>query len=145
LTITTSASLLGGAQNHGEIPYVSTSRSSTHGFMGTPSSSSFHDVVQRDPTLPSSSCMVLEATYFTIPMGQDNDDEEEYYRAMGLVCRFNHFQPRLVDLNDYISSTWIPITQKEISFFLVKKDYSLLSLTLGKIGTQFSTHVHGFG
>jgi hypothetical protein len=91
LAIATFVSLLGGAQSHGEIPYVSMSRSSTHGFMGIPSSSSFHDVVQRDPTLPSSSFMVLEATSFTIPMGQDNDDEEECYISMGLVCRFNHF------------------------------------------------------
>jgi hypothetical protein len=62
-------------------------------------------------------------------MGQDVDEEEEYYRSMSLVCRFNGFWPKLADLNNWISATWIPIMQKEAfihpcakGFFIVEFD-----------------------
>jgi hypothetical protein len=62
-------------------------------------------------------------------MGQDVEEEEEYYRSVSLVCRFNGFWPKLVDLNSWISTTWIPIMQQQAfihpcakGFFIVEFD-----------------------
>jgi hypothetical protein len=73
------------------------------------SGASFREVVQRSYAPSPSSLLVQEAPPLVIPMGQDVEEEEEYYRSMSLVCHFNGFWPKLVDLNSWISTTWIPI------------------------------------
>jgi hypothetical protein len=97
-------------QCHGTISFVIASR------LSTPVFSVFQVFLLALPSVilipPSSSFLVNEAPSLTIPMVQDVNDEEEYYKSMSLVCYFNGFLPRLTDLNAWISSTWIPIMQK---------------------------------
>jgi len=74
---------------------------------------SFRDVVQRVSAPLTSSLLVQESPSLVIPMGQDVDEEEEYYKSMSLFCCFNVFWPKLVDLNSWISATGIPIMQQQ--------------------------------
>jgi hypothetical protein len=73
----------------------------------------FCDIVQGVSAPPSSSFLVHEAPSLDIPMGQYVEEEEEYYRSVSLVCHFNGLWPKLVNLNRWISATWIPVMQQE--------------------------------
>jgi len=93
------------------------------------SGASFRDIVQEVSAPLSSSFLVKEAPSPVIPMGQDAEEEEEYYRSVSLVCCFNDLWPKLVDLNSWISATWIHVMQQEAfihpcakGFFIVKFD-----------------------
>jgi hypothetical protein len=62
-------------------------------------------------------------------MGQDADEEVEYYRYVILVYHFNGFWEKLAFINNWISSTWIPIMKKKSlinpyakCFFIVEFD-----------------------
>jgi hypothetical protein len=92
------------------------------------SGASFPEVLQQS-FAPSSSLLVQESPPLVIPMGQDAEEEEEYYRSVSLVFRFNGFWPKLADLNSWISVTWIPIMQEQAfihpcakGFFIVDFD-----------------------
>jgi hypothetical protein len=118
-------SLSAGAPGSGDFPSCSVSRPVS----ASKSGASFHEVVQWSSSLSSSSLLVQEAPPLVIPMGQDVEEEEEYYRSVSLVCRFNGFWPKLVDLNSWISATWIPIMQQQAfihpcakGFFIVEFD-----------------------
>jgi hypothetical protein len=117
--------VVAGAPVHGVIPSIFVLKSGSV----LQSGASFRDIVQRVSAPSSSSFLVQEAPSLVIPMGQDVDEEEEYYRSMSLVCRFNGFWPKLVDLNNWISATWIPIMQQQAfihpcakGFFIVEFD-----------------------
>jgi hypothetical protein len=93
------------------------------------SGASFRDIVQKESAPSSLSLLVQEALSLVIPMGQDVDEEEEYYRSVSLVCHFNGFWPKLADLNNWISATWIPIMKQQAfihpcakGFFIVEFD-----------------------
>jgi hypothetical protein len=85
---------------------------------------SFPYIVQEVYAPSSSSFLVTEAPSLVIPMGKDVEEEEEYYRSMSLVCHFNALWPKLVDLNRWISLTWILSCNMKLSFILVQKVYS---------------------
>jgi hypothetical protein len=93
------------------------------------SGASFCEVVQHNSDLSSSSLLVQEAPLFVIPMGQDAEEEEEYYKFVSLVCHFNGFWPKLIDLKCWITTTYIPIMQQQSfihpcvkGFFIVEFD-----------------------
>jgi hypothetical protein len=88
-----------GAQGSGAFPSSSMSRPIYASKYGA----SFHEVVQRGSTPSSLSLLVQESLPLVIPMDQDAEEEEEYYRSVSLVYRFNGFWPKLVDLNILVS------------------------------------------
>jgi hypothetical protein len=80
----------------------------------------FHNLVLLFRMLFSETLLLLLCLFWfrnplplVIPMGQDVEEEEEYYRSMILFCHFNGFWPKLVDLNSWISATWIPVMQQQ--------------------------------
>jgi len=102
------SSIYVGAPRSGAIPSILVAKQ----ILVSQSSVSFQYVGQRDYASSSySSLIVKEPPSLVIPMGQNAWDEEEYYRSVSLVCHFNGFWPKLVDLNSCISATWIPIMQ----------------------------------
>jgi hypothetical protein len=52
---------------------------------------SFHEVIQRGSAPSSSSLLVQESPPLIVPMGQDAEEEEEYYKFMSLVYCSNGF------------------------------------------------------
>jgi len=114
-----------GASVHGVVPFIYVLKPGSI----LQSGASFQDVVQKVYAPSSSSFLVQEAPSLVILMGQDVEEEEEYYRFVSLVSRFNGFWPNLVDLNSLIYATWIPIMQQqafmhpcEKYFFIVEFD-----------------------
>jgi hypothetical protein len=49
-------------------------------------------------------CLVKEAPAISLLMGQEAEDEEDYFRENPLISRFNGLWSRLVDLNGWISA-----------------------------------------
>jgi hypothetical protein len=134
------SSIFVGAPSSGAIPSISVTRSVSISQSGV----SFRDVVQWD-SAPSSSLLVKEAPSLVIPMGQDAEEEEEYYRSMSLVCRFNGFWPKLVDLNSWILATWIPIMQQQAFIHPCAKGFFIVEFDIEEDRDLILNSGRGFG
>jgi hypothetical protein len=78
-------------------------------------------------------------------MGQDVEEEEEYYRSVSLVCRFNGFWPKLVDLNSWISTTWIPIMQQQAFIHPCAKGFFIVEFNIEEDRDLILNSGCGFG
>jgi hypothetical protein len=50
--------------------------------------------------------MVFEVPFPSIPMVSDTIDKSKYFKNNGLIYKFNDFLLKLVDIREWITSTW---------------------------------------
>lgn len=81
-------------------------------------------------SFPSASCSVKEAPAISLLMGQEAEDEEDYFRENALICRFNGLWPRLVDLNGWISAHWKPLIKEDLFIHPCSKGFFIAEFDL---------------
>jgi hypothetical protein len=93
---------------------------------------SYSEAVKTETSARSfpSVCSVKEAPAISLRMGQEAEDEEVYFRENALICRFNGFWPRLVDLNGWISAHWKPLIKEDLFIHPCPKGFFIAEFDL---------------